>query len=71
MIAPEYQQELLRPSSSHSSPKLYVAAVGKANSGNAPAANTAGTRPCASLDEAADNAPLRPLPNYLEHDDLI
>jgi len=36
VIAPEYQQELLRPSSSHSSPKLYVAAVAKANSGNAP-----------------------------------
>ncbi len=72
MIAPEYQQELLRPSSSRSSPKLYVAAVAKANSGNAPGGKHRWDPPLRSLlDEAADIAPLRPVPNYLEHDDLI
>jgi len=71
VIAPEYQQELLAHHRRTRLPSCTSPPSRRPTAATHPAANTAGTRPCASLDEAADIAPLRPLPNYLEHDDLI
>jgi type IV secretory pathway TraG/TraD family ATPase VirD4 len=66
IIAPEHQQELLRPIIVALVSQLYVAAVEKANTGNAPGGKHRWDPPLRFLlDEAANIAPLRPLPNYL------
>ena len=57
IIAPEHQQELLRPIIVALVSQLYVAAVEKANTGNARAANTAGTHPCASSSTRPPTSP--------------
>ena len=66
VIAPEHQQELLRPVIVALVSQLYVAAVEKANAGQAPGGGDRWDPPIRFLlDEAANIAPLRPLPNYL------
>ena len=66
IIAPEHQQELLRPIIVALVSQLYVAAVEKANTGNTPGGKYRWDPPLRFLlDEAANIAPLRPLPNYL------
>ena len=66
VIAPEHQQELLRPIIVALVSQLYVAAVEKANTGNTPGGKYGWDPPLRFLlDEAANIAPLRPLPNYL------
>jgi type IV secretion system protein VirD4 len=66
IIAPEHQQELLRPIIVALVSQLYVAAVEKANTANAPGGQHRWDPPLRFLlDEAANIAPLRPLPNYL------
>jgi type IV secretion system protein VirD4 len=66
VVAPEHQQELLRPIIVALVSQLYVAAVEKANTGNTPGGKYRWDPPLRFLlDEAANIAPLRPLPNYL------
>ena len=65
-IAPEHQQELLRPIIVALVSQLYVAAVERANTGNTLGGEYRWDPSLRFLlDEAANIAPLRPLPNYL------
>jgi type IV secretion system protein VirD4 len=66
VIAPEHQQELLRPIIVALVSQLYVAAIEQAKNGKAMGGRFRWDPPIRFLlDEAANIAPLRPLPNYL------